>query len=167
MKRILIAVFFLTSSASLYAQNPFPSTQETPELTAESYSLHQCALLQTGDTPRLYLTSSTDELEAFDPRDGKKLWGTSKAVIPLLARGSRLLAYLPPPKGKWEWSLGVLDARSGKILERLQPQESFKAAVGQGLSGSFGLQGRTWNGRDYLISTTKWWPVPGGAYRPN
>jgi len=58
----------------------------------ESTNLINCAIVQTGETPRVYFTRPSGEIEAVDVVTGKSLWHTKKATIPLLARDNQLLA---------------------------------------------------------------------------
>ena len=70
------------------------------EPTSESYAISQGALVQVGDSPRLYLARPDSGLEALDLRSGRLLWRTKQASFPIMVREDRLLALMPVPPGK-------------------------------------------------------------------
>ena len=67
-----------------------------PPREPESFALSQCAVVQVGASPRLYLSGPSGEVEGVDLRTGGVLWHTASAAFPLMVRGDRLLALLPP-----------------------------------------------------------------------
>ena len=159
----MASLFFRVISLLVLALLGVPLSWAAPP---ESYALHPCALAQSGPHPRVYLTAPSDEVQAVDVATGKSLWHTAKASFVFLARDNRLLAAFPPAKGKPGCGLGILDARTGKVVKRLPALEGEGAGcVGEGISGSFHLEGATKDEGDCLIWTKKWWPTPGGAYR--
>jgi hypothetical protein len=123
---------------------------------AESYTLSQCAIVQLGDSPRLYLARPDGELEVVDLETGAVLWHTKEVTLPLLARHDRVLALLPTALGKPSWDLAVLDARSGRIVARLPAWDSSAAAWANGRIG-FGpvtttrIVGVSRGGDDYVV----------------
>jgi hypothetical protein len=116
----------------------------------ESFSLSQCAVVHLGAAPRLFIALPSNELAGIDVRTGRVLWRTAKAAFPLLARGNRVLALLPPVGGKPGWLLGVLDARSGAVLARFPPWAQGSGTVGEGMGTSMGLEGVSEGGHDYV-----------------
>src|SRR5712692_11643032 len=89
-----------------------------PPREPESFALSQCAVVQVGASPRLYLSGPSGEVEGVDLRTGGVLWHTASAAFPLMVRGDRLLALLPPVPRTPGWRLGVLDVGSGAVLLR-------------------------------------------------
>jgi len=138
-----------------------------PAHAPESYTLSQCAIVQTGDQPRVYLTSESGRLEAVEVPSGRTIWRTAKAAFPLMARGTRVLVSMPPAaKGNGGCGLAILDARSGAFLGAVPwPLAGSPGCVGEGISGSSHTSGFALEGRDYVRWESKWWPTPGGAYR--
>ena len=116
----------------------------------QSYALSQCAVVQLGAVPRLFVALPSNELAAIDIRTGAALWRTTRAAFPLLARGNRILALLPPVSGKPGWLTAVLDAGSGAILSRLPPWGDGAGTVGEGMGTSVTLEGVSNGGRDYV-----------------
>ncbi len=138
-----------------------PQGQRQPE----SYALAQCAVVQLGTAPRLYLTRPAGEVEAVDLGSGSVLWHTTHAAFPLMARGGRLLALLPAVSGRPGFRLGVLDARSGAILLRFPSWGTGSGSVGEGLGSSSIMEGLSTNGRDYVV-WRRWWQRVSGKPQP-
>lgn len=136
-------------------------------LQPQSYQLDQCAVIQTSQPPRVYLTNPSGEVEAVDVATGKQLWHTAKASFVFLARGNRLLAMSPAVvNGKPGCQPQILDARSGNVQKVLKWPETWPGeCAGDGLGSSFYVQGFTQDGRDGLVWTYTWRPTPGGAYK--
>jgi hypothetical protein len=128
---------------------------------AESFSLSQCAVVQLGAAPRLFIALPSNELAGIDVRTGRLLWRTAKAAFPLLARGNRILALLPPVAGKPGWLFGVLDARSGAVLARFPPWGQGSGTVGEGMGTSMGLEGVSQGGHDYVAWRSRSQPMSG------
>ena len=112
------------------------AAQSAAHDAAQSYALSQCAIVQLGTVPRLYLALPDSALAAVDVRSGALLWRTKKAAYPLMARNDRLLALLPPPPAGQGWRLAVLDARSGRILARLSVWGAGSGTLEAGLGSS-------------------------------
>lgn len=127
---------------------------------AESFALAQCAVVQLGAAARLYLTRPSEDVAAVDLRTGALLWHTTQAAFPLMARGSRLLALLPPVPSQPGWRLGVLDARSGTVLLRF-PAWGTGGSVGEGMGSFTSLDARSAQGRDYVVWRSHWSRVSG------
>lgn len=139
-----------------------------PQIDAhESYMLSQCAVVETGDRPRVYLTAPGGELEAVDALNGQIRWKTKQAGFALLARGDRLLATQPPgAPGTPGCGLVLLDARTGRVVRPVDwPVGGPPGCIVEGIRGSVHLEGFARDGRDYVRWTSAWWPMPGGAYR--
>ena len=134
------------------------------EPASESYAIAQCAVVQVGDSPRLYLARPDSGLEALDLRSGRLLWRTKQASVPIMVRADRLLALMPVPPGKDGWRLAVLNARSGKVLTTL-PAWGQGSGVGV-VGGALGSMTTMWSvsraGWDYVVwraVTTPFSPV--------
>lgn len=143
-------------------------------LEPESFQLNQGAIVQisrpgqgeTGKHPRVYLSDPSGELKSLDVPTGKILWRRTDGGYPLLARGNRLLALLPPSQGKPGCELAILDTRSGKTIKKLlNPTDLILEAPGEGLGDSYQIQCVTQDDRDVLVWTETWHPIPGGAYK--
>ncbi|HYL22187.1 MAG TPA: hypothetical protein VEU74_10530 [Gemmatimonadales bacterium] len=151
MKRALLLIALLSRSG--------PIVREAPR-EPESYALAQCAVVQLGASPRLYLTRPSGEVEAVDLRTGRVLWHTKEAAFPLMARQDRLLALLPVVPGEPGWRLGVLSARSGAVRTRLAPWGP-GGSVGDGMGSSMSLESLAANGRVYVVWRSRSWTVSG------
>jgi hypothetical protein len=120
---------------------------------AVGYTLSQCAVVQPGASPRLYLCLPSGELEAEDVLTGKTLWRSSKAAFPLLARNERLLALLAADPHDDGWRMAVLDADTGKILFEYPgwgKEAQAGGAVGEGMGTSTRVEGFSQGGLDYV-----------------
>lgn len=133
------------------------------ERATESYAISQNALVQLGDSPRLYLARPDSGLEAVDLRTGRVLWHTKQAVFPIMVRDDRLLALLPVPPGKYGWRLAVVSTGSGRILARLPVwgQEGWEGTVGGGLGSMTTMWGASKDGRDFVVWHLTATPVSG------
>jgi hypothetical protein len=157
----------LIKSGTLILIVAFFSSFVFPAMAQESYQINQCAVLQTGKKPRIYLTTPAGELEAVDVNTGKVMWRSKNISFAFLARGKRLLAALAPiVKGKTGCGLIILDSGTGKILHELTSQESeFMGCVEGALNASMSLESVRWNDRDFLVRTRSWRPMSGGVNR--
>jgi hypothetical protein len=70
------------------------------EPTSESYAISQSALVQVGDSPRLYLARPDSGLEALDLRSGRLVWRTKQAALPIMVREDASLRSCPCHPGK-------------------------------------------------------------------
>ncbi len=127
------------------------AAQSAAHDAAQSYALSQCAIVQLGTIPRLYLALPDSALAAVDVRSGALLWRTKKAAYPLMARNDRLLAVLPPPPAGQGWRLAVLDARSGRILARLPVWGAGSGTLEAGLGSSTTMEAVSRDGRDFVV----------------
>ena len=123
------------------------------EPTSESYAISQSALVQVGDSPRLYLARPDSALEALDLRSGRLVWRTKQAAIPIMVREDRLLALMPVPPGKDGWRLAVLSSTSGRTLSTLPVwgQGSGVGIVGGGLGSMTTMWSVSRGGWDYVV----------------
>ena len=146
--RVLLALVLLPSGA---------------ERASESYAISQGALVQLGDSPRLYLARPDSAVEALDLRTGRVLWHTKQAVFPIMVRADRLLALMPVPRGMSGWRLAVLSTGSGRLLAPLPVwgQEGWEGAVGGGMGSMTTMWGVAKDGRDFVVWQRRVTPVSG------
>jgi len=128
-------------------------------------------LLQLTASPTLYFPDPADGIDAVDVRTGGQRWHNSVAVLPLLARGTRLLALASRFPGHTDAKLVFLDTDSGSLVAERPTLEIPKWGPltyvgGQGSEAWFALSGVSRGRRDFLVWHYRQQRRVGGATPP-
>jgi hypothetical protein len=143
--------------------SPIETVPQAHADPAEFVGIGGDVVLRVSGKPVFYVTSGTRGIDALDALNGKQLWHSNLATVPLLTRGGHLLAIASGTQPDGGHRLVVLNAETG-VLEGQLPPLPADAILDDTPTVRGSITARSIGDRDVLVWHTQFVP-PGTPSR--
>lgn len=116
----------------------------------EYVDLGQEVLLRISGRPTFYAMAPKGGLDAISATDGKVVWHSNRAAVPLFTRAGKLVALQPKPTRDGRQQLIVLDAETGAVQGELPPLPP-EAVLGETLTQRGSISARPRGDHDVVL----------------